>query len=166
MTSRTRTRSVKTAAGVHTVRIPRQRGRRGADPFVIVVPERPSLTREALGFVGRGLWHFRRALAPTGLSVLAFLVAGLLHAITWWSSLVITPVATMPVVWLLVMQRRRPARSTALAWRIGLATLATLAVVWLALAAGFGPLAGPLALLWLLILIAAQTAWLIIRPSR
>jgi hypothetical protein len=38
--------------------------------------------------------------------------------------------------------------------------------VWLALAAGFGPHTGPLALLWLLILIAAQTAWLIIRPSR
>ncbi|MGI5427924.1 hypothetical protein [Streptomyces sp. CA-179760] len=165
MSSRTRTRSVKTAAGVHTVRIPRQRGRR-SDPFVIVVPERPSLTREALGFVGRGLWHFRRALAPTGLSVLAFLVAGLLHAIAWWSALVIAPVAAVPVVWLLVMQRRRPARSAALGWRIGLAVLATAAAVWLALAAGFGPLNGTLALLWLLVLIAAQTSWLIVRPSR
>ncbi|MFF8938728.1 hypothetical protein ACF08O_29215 [Streptomyces paradoxus] len=165
MSSRTRTRSVKTTAGVHTVRIPRQRGRR-SDPFVIVVPERPSLTREALGFVGRGLWSIRRALAPTGLSVLAFLVAGLLHAIAWWSALVVAPVAAVPLVWLLVMQRRRPARSAALAWRIGLAALATVAAVWLALAAGFGPLDGPLALLWLLILITAQTAWLIIRPSR
>lgn len=165
MSSRTRTRTVKTAAGIHTVRIPRQRGRR-SEPFVIVVPERPSLTREALGFVGRGLWTFRRALAPTGLSVLAFLVAGLLHVIAWWSSLVIAPVAAVPLGWLLVMQRRRPARSTALAWRIGLAALATLAGVWLALAAGFGPLAGPLALLWLLIWITAQTAWFIIRPSR
>ncbi|MEU6918883.1 hypothetical protein [Streptomyces olindensis] len=165
MPSRTRARSVKTAAGVHTVRIPRQRGRR-SDPFVIVVPERPSLAREALGFVGRGLWTFRRALAPTGLSVLAFLVAGLLHLIAWWSSLVIAPVAAVPVVWLLLVQRRRPARSSALAWRIALAALATFAAVWLALAAGFGPLAGPLALLWLLILIATQTAWLIIRPSR
>jgi hypothetical protein len=156
---------VKTAAGIQTVRIPRQRGRR-SDPFVIVVPERPSLTREALGFLGRGLWHFRRALAPTGLSLLAFLVAGLLHLIAWWSALVIAPAATVPVVWLLVMQRRRPARTAALAWRIGLAALATVAAVWLALAAGFGPLNGTLALLWLLILIAAQTAWLIIRPSR
>ncbi|MBX9361315.1 hypothetical protein [Streptomyces sp. WAC04114] len=166
MSSRTRTRSVKTAAGVHTVRIPRQRGRRAADPFVIVVPERPSLTREALGFVGRGLWTFRHALAPTGLSMLAFLVAGLLHLIAWWSALVIAPVAAGPLVWLLVMQRRRPARSAALAWRIGLTVLATAAGVWLALAAGFGPHTSPLALLWLLILIAAQTAWLIIRPSR
>ncbi|MFF5956925.1 hypothetical protein [Streptomyces luteogriseus] len=165
MSSRTRTRTVKTAAGIHTVRLPRQRGRR-SDPFVIVVPERPSLTREALGFIGRGLWTFRRALAPTGLSVLAFLVAGLLHLIAWWSALVFAPMAGGPLVWLLVMQRRRPARSAALAWRIGLAALATIAATWLALAAGFGPLAGPLALLWLLILIAAQTAWLIIRPSR
>lgn len=164
MSSRTRARTAK-AAGIHTVRIPRQRGRR-SDPFVIVVPERPSLTREALGFIGRGLWHFRRALAPTGLSVLAFLVAGLLHGIAWWSSLVIAPVAAVPVVWLLVMQRRRPARAAALGWRIGLVVLATAAAVWLALAAGFGPLNGTLALLWLLIWIAAQTAWLIIRPSR
>jgi hypothetical protein len=156
---------VKTAAGVHTVRIPRQRGRR-SDPFVIVVPERPSLTREALGFVVRGLWTFRHALAPTGLSVLAFLVAGVLHLVAWWSALVIAPVAAGPVVWLLVMQRRRPARSAALAWRIGLAALATAAAVWLALAAGFGPLNGTLALLWLLIWIMAQTGWLIIRPSR
>jgi hypothetical protein len=89
--------------------------RRGADPFVIVVPEGPSLTREALGFVGRGLWTFRRALAPTGLSLLAFLMAGLLHLIAWWSSVVIAPVAAVPLVWLLVMQRRRPARSAALA---------------------------------------------------
>ncbi|MDT0388266.1 hypothetical protein [Streptomyces dubilierae] len=165
MSSRTRTRTVKTAAGIHTVLIPRQRGRRGSDPFVIVVPERPSLTREALGFVGRSLWTFRRALAPTGLSVLAFLMAGLLHLIAWWSALVIAPVAAAPLGWVLVMQRRRPARAAALAWRIGLAALATLAAVWLALAAGFGPLAGPLALLWLLIWLTAQTAWLVVRHT-
>lgn len=116
--------------------------------------------------MGRGLWSVRRALAPTGLSVAAFVVAGLLHVIAWWSALVIAPVAAGPVVWLLVMQRRRPARAAALAWRIGLAALATLAAVWLALAAGFGPLNGPLVLLWLLIGITAQTVWLIIRPSR
>ncbi|MFE7278077.1 hypothetical protein [Streptomyces sp. NPDC057623] len=165
MSSRTRTRSVKTGAGVHTVRIPRQRGRR-SDPFVIVVPERPSLTREALGFLGRALWRFRSALAPTGLSALAFLVAALLHVIAWWSGLVIAPMAAVPLVWLLVMQRRRPASGSTLGWRIGLAVLATLSAVWLALAAGFGPHTGPLVLLWLLILIAAQTTWFIVRPSR
>ncbi|MEV6399579.1 hypothetical protein AB0M39_33140 [Streptomyces sp. NPDC051907] len=165
MSSRTRTRAAKSAAGVHTVRVPRQRGR-GSDPLVIVVPERPSLTREALGFIGRLLWRFRSALAPTGLSVVAFVVAALLHLTAWWSGLVLAPVAALPAVWLLVMQRRRPARGSTLHWRIGLTALATLAAVWLALAAGFGPLAGPLVLLWLLIWIAAQTTWFIVRPSR
>ncbi|MEU1558197.1 hypothetical protein ABZ517_36620 [Streptomyces scabiei] len=166
MSSRTRTRAVKTAAGVHTVRLPRQRGRRSAQPFVIVVPERPSLTREALGFVGRMLWRFRVSLAPTGLSVLAFVVAALLHVTAWWSSLVVAPLAALPVAWLLVMQRRRPARGATLGWRIGLSVLATLAAVWLALAAGFGPLAGPLPLLWLLIWITVQSVWFFVRPSR
>jgi hypothetical protein len=64
VSSRTRTRG---AAGVHTVRIPHQRGRR-SQPFLIVVPDRPSLTREALGFLGRLLWTFRAALAPTAAS--------------------------------------------------------------------------------------------------
>ncbi|MCL6738592.1 hypothetical protein [Streptomyces neyagawaensis] len=165
MSSRTRTRAVKTAAGVHTVRIPRQRGRR-SDPFVIVVPERPSLTREALGFVGRTLWRFRRALAPTALAVLAWPVTAVLHVIGWWSGLVLAPAALVPALWVLLMQRRRPVSGSVLGWRIGLAVLATLAAAWLALAAGFGPLAGPLALLWLLTLIAAQTTWFFVRPSR
>ncbi|WP_327724718.1 hypothetical protein [Streptomyces europaeiscabiei] len=162
MSSRTRTRR---AAGVHTVRVPRQRGRR-SDPFVIVVPERPSLTREALGFAGRMLWRFRRALAPTGVAALAFIASALLHLTAWWSGLVLAPATVMPVLWVLIMQRRRPASGSVLGWRIGLAALATLAAAWLALAAGFGPLAGPLVLLWLLIWIAAQTTWFIVRPSR
>ncbi|MEG8277108.1 hypothetical protein [Streptomyces sp. AHA2] len=165
MSSRTRTRPVKTAAGVHTVRIPRQRGRRGAQPFLVVVPEHPSLTREALGFVGRGLWSVRHALAPTGIAVLALAVTALLHVIAWWSGLLLAPLAAAPAVWLWIVQRRRPARSSTLVWRIALTVLATFASAWAALAAGFGPLAGPLALLWLLTLIAAQTAWLIVRRT-
>ncbi|MFD9040492.1 hypothetical protein [Streptomyces bottropensis] len=162
MSSRTRTRR---AAGVHTVRIPRQRGRR-SDPFVIVVPERPSLTREALGFIGRMLWRFRRALAPTGAAALAFIAAALLHLTAWWSGLVIAPAALAPALWVLLMQRRRPASGSVFGWRIGLAALATLAAAWLALAAGFGPLTGPLVLLWLLVWITVQTTWFIVRPSR
>ncbi|MFM9693852.1 hypothetical protein [Streptomyces europaeiscabiei] len=162
MSSRTRTRR---AAGVHTVRVPRQRGRRSV-PFVIVVPERPSLTREALGFAGRMLWRFRRGLAPTGVAVLAFVVAGLLHLTAWWSGLVLAPAALAPTLWVLLMQRRRPASGSVLGWRIGLAALATLAAAWLALAAGFGPLTGPLVLLWLLVWIAAQITWFVVRPSR
>jgi hypothetical protein len=156
---------VKKAAGVHTVRIPRQSGRRGSAPFVVVVPERPSLTREALTALGGWLWRSRRALLPTVLAVLALVVAGLLHVIAWWSGLLLAPTAAGPLLWLLLMQRRRPATGSVLAWRIGLAALASSALAWLATAAGFGPLAGALELWWLLTLITAQTAWLIVRRT-
>ncbi|MFE2419692.1 hypothetical protein [Streptomyces hokutonensis] len=162
MSSRTRARGT---AGVHTVRIPHQRGRRSAQPFVVVVPERPSLTREALTAIGGLLWRFRRPLIPTALALLAWPVTALLHAIAWWSGLLLAPAAAVPVLWLLVMQRRRPARSSVLAWRAGLALLATTTAAWAAFAAGFGPLAGPLPLLWLLTWLIAQTAWLIVRRS-
>ena len=162
MSSRTRARG---AAGVHTVRIPHQRGRRSAQPFVVVVPERPSLTREALTTIGSLLWRFRRPLAPTALALLAWPVTALLHAIAWWSGLLLAPAAAVPVLWLLVMQRRRAARSSVLAWRVGLALLATVTAAWAALASGFGPLAGPLPLFWLLTWLVAQTAWLIVRRS-
>ncbi|MBW5487081.1 hypothetical protein [Streptomyces bambusae] len=165
MSSRIRSRGGKSAAGIHTIHIPRQRGRRGAQPFVVIVPERPSLTREALGFLGRTLWKARTALAPTGLALLAFPVTGLLHVLAWWSWLLVAPLAAGPVLWFGVVQRRRPARGHVLAWRIGLASLATIAVAWVALATAFGSLAGPLELFWLLTLIVAQTAWLIVRRS-
>ncbi|WP_369169204.1 hypothetical protein AB5J49_15415 [Streptomyces sp. R28] len=165
MSSRTRTRATKSGASVHTVRIPRQRGRRGSDPFVVVVPERPSLIRQALAGLALMLWDHRRALAPTGFALVALVAAGLLHVIAWWSGLVLAPLAAGPLVWLLLMQRRRPGTGTVLAWRIGLAALTSSALAWLALAAGFGPLAGPLELVWLLTLIAAQTAWLIVRRT-
>ncbi|WP_055532867.1 hypothetical protein [Streptomyces graminilatus] len=165
MSSRTRTRRVKTAAGVTTVRLPRQRGRRSAQPFLIVIPERPSLAREVAGWAGRLLWRFRHALAPTGIALTAFAVTALLHALAWWSALVLAPAIAAPAVWLLVVQRRHPAHRTTLAWRIATAALATLALTWTALAAGFGPLAGPLELLWLFLLIPAQTGWFIVRRT-
>ncbi|MFZ4279658.1 hypothetical protein [Streptomyces rhizosphaericola] len=165
MSSRTRTRKVRTAAGVTAVQIPRQRGRRRSQPFVVVVPEHPSLTREALGFVGRGLWMARHALAPTGIAVLALVITGLLHVIAWWSALVLAPAALAPAVWFAVVQRSRPAHGSTLAWRIALAVFATLTFAWAALAAGFGPWVGPLALVWLLVLIVAQTVWLIVRRT-
>ncbi|WP_328493935.1 hypothetical protein OHS59_15225 [Streptomyces sp. NBC_00414] len=166
MSSRTRTRRVKTAAGVHTVRLPRQRGRRSAQPFVVVVPDRPSLARELAGWAGGLLWRFRHALAPTGIALVAFVVTALLHVLAWWSALVLAPAVAAPAGWLAFMQRRRPAAGSTLAWRSGLALLATLALAWAALAAGFGPLAGPLELLWLFLLLPAQTGWLIVRRTR
>jgi hypothetical protein len=165
VSSRTRARTAKTAAGIHTVRIPRQRGRRGAQPFVVIVPEQPSLTREALGLLGRMLWRFRTALAPTLLAAAAVPLAAILHALAWWSGLLLAPLAFGPALWLGIVQRRRPGRRSVLAWRAGLAALTTAALAWVALAAGFGPLAGPLELLWLLTWIAAQSAWLIVRRT-
>ncbi|GAB7108241.1 hypothetical protein JCM4814A_65550 [Streptomyces phaeofaciens JCM 4814] len=163
MSSRTRAGGPKRA--VHTVQIPRQRGRRGAQPFVIVVPESPSLAREAAGFIGRAVWKGRRALAPTGLALVALAVTGLLHVLGWWTGLVLAPLAAAPGAWLWFLQVRRPGRGTVALWRAGLALLATLTAAWAALAAGFGPLAGPLELVWLLMWITAQTAWLIVRRT-
>ncbi|MDN3262538.1 hypothetical protein QWJ26_22585 [Streptomyces sp. CSDS2] len=165
MSSRTRARGLKSAAGIHTVHIPRQRGRRGAQPFIIVVPEQLSLTRQAAGWAGRMLWRHRGALAPTALALLALAAAGLLHMKAPWAGLVLAALAAGPAVWVLLTQRRRPGTGSVLAWRIGLALLATLALSWFAAAAGFGPLTGPLALLWLLIWGAAQTVWLIVRRT-
>ncbi|WP_432013909.1 hypothetical protein [Streptomyces cucumeris] len=166
MSSRNRTRTAKTAAGVTAVHIPRQRGRRSSQPFVVVVPERPSLVRQALGGLALLLWDHRRALAPLALGLLAFPAAALLHALAWWSALMLAPAAAGPGLWLANLQRRRPAADKAVwGWRIALAVLGTSGLAWAALAAGFGPLAGPLELWWLLTLIAAQTAWLIVRRT-
>ncbi|WP_320782276.1 hypothetical protein [Streptomyces sp. CRN 30] len=165
MSARTRARGAKTAAGVTTVRIPRQRGRRRSDPFVVVVPERPSLTREALAVVGGWLWRSRHALAPTALAVAALAVAGVLHVMAWWSGLILAPGGAGPLLWLLLVQRRRPGTGAVLGWRITAAVLASSALAWLAAAAGCGPLAGALELWWLLTLITAQSAWLIVRRT-
>lgn len=167
MSSRTRTRrTAKVSAGATTVRIPRQRRGRSAQPFVIVVPERPALASRFLGMVGDLLWAHRRSLAPLGIALAVFPVTAILHALAWWSGLLLAPLAASPLAWLLITQHRRPAADRGvLGWRIGLSLLATTATAWLALAAAFGPLAGPLELIWLLALIATQTAWLIVRRT-
>lgn len=83
-----------------------------------------------------------------------------------WSAFLLGAAAAGPVLWLVIVQRRRAAADkTVWGWRIALAVLGTSALAWAALAAGFGPLAGPLELVWLLTLIAAQTAWLIVRRT-
>ncbi|MEE1791424.1 hypothetical protein PUR28_11690 [Streptomyces sp. BE308] len=162
--ARSRVRTQKVPAGATTVRIPRQRGRR-AESVVVVVPERPSLTRQALAALGRLLWRFRRSLAPTGLAVLAFALTAILHTVAQWSGLVLAPAAAAPLLWLLITQRRTPATGSDLAWRASLAALAATATAWGALACWFGPLAGALELWWLLTLIGAQTTWLIVRRT-
>ncbi len=66
---------------------------------------------------------------------------------------------------MLLAQRRRP--GTGSVWPGGSVwpLLATLALGWFAAAAGFGPLTGPLAVLWVLIWGTAQTVWLIVRRA-
>lgn len=166
MPSRTRTR--RAAAGVHTVKIPHQRGR-GAEQLIVVVPPRQSMARRAGGRLALAAWEHRQALAPTFAAVLAFNLAALLHALAWWSGLILAPAALAPVVALAIVQRRHPVRGAALTWRIGLTAASTFTAAWLALAATFGPLFGPharpLCIVWLLALIGAQTTWPLVRRT-
>lgn len=164
MTRRTRPRNVKVPAGAHSAHIPRQRrGRSSAQPFVVVIPQRPSLLGQIGRFLGLWLWDNRRSLAPLALAVVAVGVAAVLHLWAWWSGLVLAPVAAAPLVWLLIAQHRRPVPQSVLRWRLGLAVTAAAAVAWLALAAGFGPLVAPLPTIWLVLTVAAQVGWLIVR---
>ncbi|WP_342791166.1 hypothetical protein [Streptomyces montanus] len=156
-------RTQKEPAGATTVRIPRQRGRRGADPFVVVVPERPSLLREMAAGLALIAWDHRRSLAPVALAVTALPLTAVLHWWAWWSGLILAPLALAPLGWLAFAILRRPAGRSVLFWRLGLGVGATSALTWLALAAAFGPAAGPLLTLWLIFTVAAQVAWLVIR---
>ncbi|MFJ2906273.1 hypothetical protein [Streptomyces sp. NPDC087212] len=168
MSSRTRSRAragALKAAGrdVPVIVLPRQRGRRRTgEPVVVVVAEPPSLTRQAVGL----LWRFRRPLVPAGVAGLALAGTGVLHVAAPWAVLPLTIAAAAPTVWLAVVQRLHPVSGRALALRAGRGAAVTAALAWSALAVGFGPLAGPLGLVWLLLLLAAQTTWLIVdRPA-
>ncbi|MBD9704079.1 hypothetical protein IHE56_18750 [Streptomyces sp. ID01-12c] len=163
MSSRTRTRR---AVGVHTVRVPRQRGRRSAQPFVVVVPERPSLTREVLGFIGRMLWRFRRGLAPTAAAVALFVGTGVVHLVAVWVGWVLAGAAVAPLGWLAWVSKFRPtARRSVLKWRVTVALASTTVIAWAALAVVFSPVAGPLGWLWLLLTLTAQSVWLYARRT-
>lgn len=165
MSSRTRTRTPKASAGVHTVRIPGRRGRR-SQPLLIVVPERPSLIRQAFAGLAGAAWVHRRALAPTVLAVLAFVLAAVLHVLAWWSCFLPAAAVVAPLAWLVILQRGNPVTGSDLAWRIGATSVAALAALWMTAAVTFGPVAGPLELLWLLALIGVQTAWIVVRKMR
>ncbi|MDT0417822.1 hypothetical protein RM574_20280 [Streptomyces sp. DSM 41982] len=164
MNSRTRARLLKT--GAHTVQIPRTRGRRGHAPYVVVVPERPSLTHEATSMLLRWLWRSRTALAPTGTAVGAFLLGVLLHLIAPWAAWLLALLAAAPLVWLALAHRARPAHGPALAWRTGLVVLALSTLAQLAASVAYGPLAGGLGVWWLLNLLVAQTVWPVLRRTR
>ncbi|WP_394432509.1 hypothetical protein [Streptomyces sp. SGAir0957] len=169
MPSRTssRRRTAKVPAGATVINLPRQRrtGRAG-QPFIVVVPTHPTWKQRLAAATGRAIWNQRRALIPTFGALFVLPLTALLHALAWWTGLVLAPLAAGPLVWLLTMQRRRPAgERTVLAWRLALALLTTATLAWTALAAAFGPLAGPLGVLWLLLWTLAQTGWLIVRHT-
>ena len=165
MVSRIRPRTVKVPPGASAVRIPHQRGSRSAQALLVIVPERPSWTRVVLGWAGGLLWDHRRALAPTAIELAVLAFTAVLHSRATWSGLVLAPLSLVPLVWFALTHRRRPATGSVRAWRAALALLACASLAWAALAAGFGPLAGPLELIWLLLLVAAQSAWLIVHRS-
>ncbi|MFF9896155.1 hypothetical protein [Streptomyces longispororuber] len=166
MSSRTRpqARTVKVPAGATTVRIPRQRGRR-QQSFVLVVPERPTLTSQALRTVGRLLWHHRLALLPTGLALLCLLVAAILHVTAPWAGYLLLAAGLLPVLALLAPPLARRLTSGVRAWQWAAASLAALMGLWGALAVLLGPLAGPLEVLWFLGLLAAYGLRAVLRRT-
>lgn len=168
MTTRTHTRVrvVKTGAGAATFRVPRTRGLRGSAPYVVVVPERPSFTHEAAAALLRWLWCRRGGFTPTGVALGAFLLGVVLRLIAPWAVFLLVPLAVVPLAWLALVHRARPARGGALAWRAGLTALAVSALAQLAAAVALGPLAGELSVWWLLNLLVAQTAWPVLRRTR
>ncbi|MFH9070256.1 hypothetical protein [Streptomyces alboflavus] len=157
MSSRTRprARTMKVPAGATTVRIPRQRGRR-QQSFVFVVPERPTLTGQALRTAGRLFWRHRAALLPAGLSVLALIATAVLHVLAPWAGIGIVVVGLLPLIALLTPPlSRRWLKSGDRMWQWAAAVLAAVVGLWAGLAILLGPLAGPLEVLWFLGLLAA-----------
>ncbi|MFH8787563.1 hypothetical protein [Streptomyces roseoverticillatus] len=162
-----RTRASTPSARVTTVHIPQQRGRRQDAPFVVVVPERPSLLARAAAAVGWWLWRTRRSWVPTGAAVLLLPFTGVVHLMAPHAGSVLAVVAALPVLWLAAASRKRPAPGkSVLRWRVTITAVITALTGWTALAVFYGPFAGPLPWLWLLVAGAAQGAWsLLRRPS-
>ncbi|WP_405658208.1 hypothetical protein [Streptomyces sp. RK9] len=154
---------MKVPAGATTVRIPRQRGRR-QQSFLLVVPERPTLSSQALRTVGRLLWHHRMALLPTGLAVLSLIATAVLHALAPWASVLVATVGLLPLILLLTPSpyRGRLADENR-AWKWGAASVAAVVGLWAGLAILLGPLAGPLEVLWFLGLLAVNGLWFTVR---
>ncbi|MFG2144261.1 hypothetical protein ACGFRG_08680 [Streptomyces sp. NPDC048696] len=165
MTNRTRSRTAKVPPGATAIRIPRQHrrgfGRRSAQPIVLVVPEQPSFASRIAWALGSALWEHRKSWVPTGIAVLALPVTAIGHAAFWWAGLALAPLAAVPPGWLVWARLHRPdVDHRVRRWRRGLAMLATAAATWTALALLFGPVSGPLGLLWLLTTAAGQALWL------
>ncbi|MFB8077844.1 hypothetical protein [Streptomyces sp. NPDC056013] len=167
MSSRSRSRAVKVPPGATTVRIPRQRGSQPGAPVVVLIPEqRPSLTSRAAWAAGRWAWRHRAAWAPSAAAVGAFAVTAAVHVIAPWMVWVLAAATLAPVAGLWWCRRHRPEVFAQPARLATLAGLATAAFAWAAATVHFGPLTALLAWVWLLLTVAVQVFWLVVRRSR
>lgn len=148
-----------------TVRIPRQRG--GQPVIVVLSPEQaPSLSARAALALGSWVWKHRRHWAPTGLAIALLALTGLVHLIEPRTAWALAPLALTPLgVWVWIAWRRPATSRAAKTWRALIAAAAAAGVGWVPVAIWFGPAHPAVALIWALLTLAAQLAWLIGRPS-
>ncbi|MFE7120844.1 hypothetical protein ACFU99_35990 [Streptomyces sp. NPDC057654] len=141
MPRRSRSRSARVLKGATMIEIPEQRPRRGRrGRVVVVVPEHRD---------------HRPLFAPAAVALCAIPATALVHAVAWWAGLVLALSAVVPVVGALA------------GWlRVRDAAAGAMALLWSGLAVAFGPLTGPLWVLWALSAAVCQAVWLLPRPSR
>ncbi|MFI2077947.1 hypothetical protein [Streptomyces triculaminicus] len=149
-----------------TVRIPRQpRGRRQT-PVVIVVPEQLTWGQRAAAAIGRAAWRNRRSFLPTSLALAAGLAVTVARWVAPWSWCVPALIAVAAPLWWGWIVRHRPSDDRRLRrWRGTAAGFVLATGVWAAASVAFGPAAGPLPLLWLLLILAAHIARRCLRPA-
>ncbi|WP_159395360.1 hypothetical protein [Streptomyces albireticuli] len=147
-----------------TVRIPRQRRFSRQAPVVVVLPQELTWKQRAAYAIGRAMWKRRRALLPALTSLTCFLATVVAHHLAPWLWAVLAFVAVAGPGWLVWIERRRPSAGRRVRmWRYGLAALVMTAGAWAAASVAYGPTAGLLPLLWLLLTIAAHVTWRTLR---
>ncbi|MFK3732503.1 hypothetical protein ACI2LJ_19795 [Streptomyces sp. NPDC088090] len=168
MARRSRPRTVQVPPGATTVRIPTQRGTKGAPPvFVVVSESRPSLSSRLARAAGGWAWRHRASWAPTAYAALAYLLTTVIHLIAPWMVFVLAPAATAPGLALWWARAKHPDRVGERPGRLlTAAALATLAVAWAAAVVRYGPLTVPLAWAWVGQTVAVQVFWLVVRRSK
>ncbi|MFJ7259892.1 hypothetical protein ACIQV2_06955 [Streptomyces globosus] len=168
MARRSRPRTVQVPRGATTVRIPTQRGAKGAPPVVVVVSEaRPTLSSRIARAAGGWAWRHRAAWAPTAYAVLAYVLTAVVHAIGPWMVYVLAPAAFVPPLALYGIQAKDPDRIKERPGRLlAAAVLAALAIAWTAATVHYGPLTVPLAWVWVGLTVAVQVFWLVVRRSK
>ncbi|MFJ5706987.1 hypothetical protein [Streptomyces sp. NPDC093105] len=168
MARRSRPRTVQVPPGATTVRIPTQRGAKGAPPVFVVVSEaRPTLSSRIARALGGWAWRHRAAWAPTAYAVLAYVLTAVVHLIAPWMVYLLAPAAFVPPLALRWFRVGRPERVGERPGRLlTTAVLTTLATAWTAATVHYGPLSVPLAWSWVGLTAAVQVFWLVVRRSK